>query len=31
VPNLDKKVSMKVDASDYATGRVLSMECDDGK
>ena len=24
-------MSMKVDASDYIIGRVLSMECDDGK
>ena len=29
--DLDKKMRMKVDVSDYATGRVLSMECEDGK
>ena len=29
-PDLDKKIRMKVDASDYATGEVLSMECEDG-
>ena len=29
-PDLDKKIRMEVDASDYATGRVLSMECEDG-
>jgi len=27
VPDLDKKMRMGVDASDYATGGVLSMEC----
>jgi len=30
-PDLDKKMRMEVDASDYATGGVLSMECEDGK
>ena len=30
VPNLDKKMRMKVDASDYVMGKVLSMECEDG-
>jgi len=30
-PNLDKKMRMEVDTSDYATGGVLSMECKDGK
>ena len=30
VPNLDKKMRMEVNASDYATGGVLSMECKDG-
>ena len=30
-PNLDKKMRMEVDTSDYATGGVLSMECEDGK
>ena len=29
-PDLDKKMRMEVDASDYATGGVLSMECKDG-
>jgi len=29
--DLDKRIRMKVDASDYTTGRVLSMECADGK
>ena len=28
-PDLDKKMQMEVDVSDYATGRVLSMECED--
>jgi len=28
--DLDKKMRMEVDASDYATGGVLSMECEDG-
>jgi len=28
--DLDKKMRMKVDASDYATGGVLSVECEDG-
>ena len=30
-PDLDKKMRMEVDTSDYATGGVLSMECEDGK
>jgi len=29
--DLDKKMRMEVDASDYATGEVLSMEYEDGK
>ena len=29
VPDLDKKMRMEVNVSDYATGRVLSMECKD--
>jgi len=29
-PDLDKKMRMELDASDYATGGVLSMECEDG-
>jgi len=28
--DLDKRMRMKVDASDYTTGGVLSMECEDG-
>ena len=28
--NIDKKMRIEVDASDYATGGVLSMECEDG-
>ena len=30
-PDLDKKMRMEVDVSDYATGGVLSMECEDGR
>jgi len=29
-PNIDKKMRIKVDASDYAMGDVLSIECEDG-
>ena len=29
-PDIDKKIRMEVDASDYAIGGVLSMECEDG-
>ena len=29
--DLDKKIRMEVDASDYAMGEVLSMEGEDGK
>jgi len=29
-PDIDKKMRMEVDASDYTTGGVLSMECKDG-
>ena len=28
--DLDKKLRMEVDVSDYATEGVLSMECEDG-
>jgi len=28
-PDIDKKMRIEVDASDYATGDVLSMECED--
>jgi len=31
VPDLDKKMRMEVDTSDYATRGVLLMECEDGK
>jgi len=31
VPDIDKKMRMEVDASDYATGGVLSMEGEDRK
>jgi len=30
-PDLDKKMRMEVDASDYATRGILSMECKDGR
>ena len=30
-PDLDKKLRVEVDALDYATGGVLSMESEDGK
>ena len=29
-PNIDKKMKMEVDASDYAMGGILSMKCGDG-
>jgi len=29
-PNLDKRIKMEIDASDYTMGGVLSMECEDG-
>ena len=29
-PDIDKKMRIEVDALDYATGDVLSMECGDG-
>ena len=28
-PDLDKKMQTEVNTSDYATGEVLSMECED--
>ena len=31
VPDLDKKMRMEVDASDYVTEEVLSMKCEDDK
>ena len=30
-PDLDRKMRMEVDVSDYVTGGVLSMECSDGQ
>jgi len=30
-PDLDKKMRMKVDTSNYTTGEILSMKCNDGK
>ena len=30
-PDLNKKIRIKVDTSDYVTGEVLSMECEDGR
>jgi len=30
-PDLDKKMRMEVDVSDYATEGILSMEGEDGK
>jgi len=30
-PDLDKKMRMEVDASDFVTGGILSMECEDGR
>jgi len=29
VPDIDKKMRMEVNALDYTTGGVLSMECED--
>ena len=31
VPELDKKIRIKVDVSDYTMGDMLSMKCEDGK
>ena len=31
MPDLNKKMKMEIDISDYATGGVLSMECEDGR
>jgi len=30
-PDLDKEMRVEVDASDYATGGVLSMKCEDDR
>jgi len=29
--DLDKKIRIEVNTSDYATGDVLSMKCEDGR
>ena len=29
-PDIDKRMRMEVDALDYTTGGILSMECEDG-
>jgi len=31
IPDIDRKMRVEADASDYATGRVLSTKCEDGK
>ena len=31
IPDIDKEIRIKTDASDYATGGVLSTKCEDGK
>jgi len=31
VPDLDKKIRMEVDTSDYVTEEVLSMECENSR
>ena len=31
IPDIDGKMRVEVDASDYATGGVLSIKCEDGK
>jgi len=31
VPDLDKKMRMKVDMSDYVMKEILSMECENGR
>jgi len=31
IPDLDKKMRIEVNISDYAIEGVLSMECEDGK
>ena len=30
-PDLDKRMRIEVDVSDYVTREILSMECEDGK
>jgi len=31
IPDIDREMRVGMDASDYATGGVLSMKCEDGK
>jgi len=31
IPDIDREIRVEADASDYATGGVLSMKCEDGK
>ena len=31
IPEINKEMRVEADASDYATGGVLSMKCKDGK
>jgi len=31
IPDIDREMRVEVDASDYATGGVLSTKCEDGK
>ena len=31
IPDIDREIRVEVDASDYATGGVLSTKCEDGK
>jgi len=31
IPDIDKEMRVEIDASDYATGEVLSIKCEDGK
>ena len=31
IPDINREMRVEVDASDYATGEVLSTKCEDGK
>ena len=31
IPDIDREIRVEADASDYMTGGVLSMKCNDGK
>jgi len=31
IPDIDREIRVEADASDYATGGVLSLKCEDGK